>query len=94
MATHSSVLAWRIPGTEEPGGLSSQVAQSWTRLKRLSSTPPFNVCRDCSTITHLLMQSLVSSEFIKIMLAAITNNCKISVVSHRRVPYSPMMHVV
>ena len=23
MATHSSVLAWRIPGTGEPGGLSS-----------------------------------------------------------------------
>ena len=23
MATHSSVLAWRIPGTWEPGGLSS-----------------------------------------------------------------------
>ena len=23
MATHSSVLAWRIPGTEEPGGLHS-----------------------------------------------------------------------
>ena len=23
MATHSSVLAWRIPGTEEPGGLPS-----------------------------------------------------------------------
>ena len=22
-ATHSSVLAWRIPGTEEPGGLPS-----------------------------------------------------------------------
>ena len=21
MATHSSVLAWRLPGTEEPGGL-------------------------------------------------------------------------
>ena len=21
MATHSNVLAWRIPGTEEPGGL-------------------------------------------------------------------------
>ena len=33
MATHSSVLAWRIPGTGEPGG----VAQSRTRLKRLSS---------------------------------------------------------
>ena len=38
MATHSSVLAWRIPGTGEPGGLPSGVAQSWTRLKRLSSS--------------------------------------------------------
>ena len=32
MATHSSVLAWRIPGTEEPGGLYG-VTQSQTRLK-------------------------------------------------------------
>ena len=23
MVTHSSMLAWRIPGTEEPGGLQS-----------------------------------------------------------------------
>ena len=31
MATHSSILAWRIPGTEEPGGLLSMgVAQSRT----------------------------------------------------------------
>ena len=27
MATHSSVLAWRIPGTGEPGGLESVVSQ-------------------------------------------------------------------
>ena len=26
MATHSSVLAWRIPGTGEPGGLQSMVS--------------------------------------------------------------------
>ena len=38
MATHSSVLAWRIPGTGEPGGLPLWVAQSRTRLKRLSSS--------------------------------------------------------
>ena len=38
MATHSSVLAWRIPGTAEPGGLPSMGLQSWTRLKRLSSS--------------------------------------------------------
>ena len=31
MATHSSVLAWRIPGTGEPGGLPSMVSQSRTQ---------------------------------------------------------------
>ena len=29
MATHSSVLAWRIPGTGEPGGLPSM---GWHRV--------------------------------------------------------------
>ena len=38
MATHSSVLAWRIPGTGEPGGLPSMGSHSRTRLKRLSSS--------------------------------------------------------
>ena len=38
MATHSSVLAWRIPGMGEPGGLAVYgVAQSRTQLKRLSN---------------------------------------------------------
>ena len=35
MATHSSVPAWRIPWTEEPGGLQSiRVAESRTQLSR------------------------------------------------------------
>ena len=33
MATHSSVLAWRIPGIGEPGGCVYGVTQSRTRLK-------------------------------------------------------------
>ena len=37
MATHSSILAWRIPRTEEPGRLWSIGLQSQTRLKRLST---------------------------------------------------------
>ena len=39
MAIHSSVLAWRIPGTEEPGRLQSVhgVAKSRTRLEQLHS---------------------------------------------------------
>ena len=36
MATHSSVLAWRIPGTAEPGGLlsmgSHRVGHDWSDL--------------------------------------------------------------
>ena len=36
MATHSSILAWRIPGTEEPGGLPSvglhRVGHNWSEL--------------------------------------------------------------
>ena len=31
MATHSTILAWEIPWTEEPGGLQSMGPQrSWT----------------------------------------------------------------
>ena len=37
MATHSSVLAWRIPGTGSLVGCRCGVAQSRTRLKRRSS---------------------------------------------------------
>ena len=36
MATHSSILAWRIPWTEEPDGLQSigwqRVGQDWSSL--------------------------------------------------------------
>ena len=28
MATHSSILAWRIPGTEKPGGLQPMESQT------------------------------------------------------------------
>ena len=32
MATHSSILAWKISWTEEPGGLQSMGSQSRARL--------------------------------------------------------------
>ena len=32
VATHSQILAWRIPWKEEPGGLQSMESQSQTRL--------------------------------------------------------------
>ena len=41
MATHSSVLAWRIPGTAEPGGLPSmgshRVGHDWSDLAAVAA---------------------------------------------------------
>ena len=37
MTPHSSTLAWKIPWTEEPGGLPSVGSQSQTGLKQLST---------------------------------------------------------
>ena len=36
VATYSSILAWRIPWMEEPGGLQSMGSQSWTRLSNFT----------------------------------------------------------
>ena len=57
MATHSSVLAWRIPGTEEPGGLPSmgshRVGHDRRDLAALimqkSKTRELNHCPTCLT---------------------------------------------
>ena len=38
MVTHSSILAWKIPWTEEPGGLQStelqRVGHDWVSMKK------------------------------------------------------------
>ena len=36
MATHSSILAWEIPLTEEPGGLQSMGSQESDMTERLN----------------------------------------------------------
>ena len=62
MAPHSSVLAWRIPGMGEPGGLPSMgVTQSRTRLKRLSSS------RALSILGWFVIPSSSESHFIRIL---------------------------
>ena len=40
MAIHSSIPAWRIPWTEDPGGLQSVMLKSWIELKWLSRHTP------------------------------------------------------
>ena len=68
LAPHSSTLAWKIPWTEEPGGLPSMGSQSRTRLKQLSSSsssssqhlqwfwsPPQIKSVTVSIVSHLLV---------------------------------------
>ena len=38
MATHSTILAWRIPWTEEPGGLQSVGSAKSPTTERLTTT--------------------------------------------------------
>ena len=51
MATHSSVLAWRIPGTAEPGGLPSMGSH---RVGHASQVPLYNNNHKGNTLYYLL----------------------------------------
>ena len=68
MATHSSVLAWRVPGTGEPGGLPSmgshRVGHDWSDLAAAAavakSCPALCNPMNCSTpgfpVLHCLLE--------------------------------------
>ena len=68
-ATHSSVLAWRIPGTGEPGGLRSMVSHRVGHDRSdLAAAVPFpnlmdstckkNICLSVSDLLHAVQCSL------------------------------------
>ena len=63
MATHSSVLAWRIPGTGEPGGLPSmgshRVGHDWSDLAAAAAA-------DCSTPVSPMLHYLPESAQIHV----------------------------
>ena len=66
MATHSSILAWRIPWTKEPGGLQSMGSQ---RVRRDSATnthtsPDFSSLLSSVTYSFALKHSSCSEQYI------------------------------
>ena len=83
MATHSSVLAWRIPGTEEPGGLPSmgshRVGHDWCNLAAaaayfLALLPYFcssNLLFEAWSIENRLLLLLLLSCFSHVLLYVI-----------------------
>ena len=70
MATHSSVLAWRIPGTGEPGGLPSlgshRVRHDWSDL----------ACTYCHFVHWFLLDlTVLFCSFLLILLSALMTWC-------------------
>ena len=65
MATHSSVLAWRIPGTGEPGGLQSlgshKVGHDWSDLVVVVSHRLWKVVPSSFVWRYFLISPLISS---------------------------------
>ena len=74
MATHSSVLAWRIPGTGEPGGLPSmgshRVRHDWSDSAAAAANkflikppPPQSLgCQSFSSRQHYLVQCAIGDQ--------------------------------
>ena len=60
MATHSSVLAWEIPWTKEPGGLQSMVLQ---RVRHYVATE-HQVGRGTQQPDYILVKERVSCQHI------------------------------
>ena len=54
MATHSSILAWRIPRTEEPGGLWSTESQRVEHDWQLETHTPKEILQMILT-THCIL---------------------------------------
>ena len=59
MATYSSILTWRIPWTEEPGGLQSIGSKSPTQLKQLSIPIPALPIQNLSALLASLGHSSI-----------------------------------
>ena len=76
MATHSSVLAWRIPRTGKPGGLLSMGSQSRTWLKWLSSSRVSHRGKADSWESWFLSWSLMRFQGSVVTCQSLFNGCK------------------
>ena len=86
MATHSSVLAWRIPGTGEPGGLLSmrlhRVGHDWSDLAAAAAVPLFSwklvawkLSCHRNILLYLKLYFLIIQFGVKSRFYALSNTC-------------------
>ena len=68
MATHSSILAWKIPWAEEPDGLQSMGSQELDMIKH-ARCMPLEILWSCSLQScHLLLFEMSSLTVLQIYL--------------------------
>ena len=81
MATHSSILAWRIPWTEEPGGLQSigsqRVRHDWSDL----------ACTQARKLREIKRTNLAEVMFCSNKKDTCTNVCGFQSLCHRAIQY-------
>ena len=79
MATHSSVLAWRIPGTGEPGGLlsmgSHRVGHDWSDLASIS-------CFELESWSEISSLPLLNSQWLKKFKVCVCHSLPFPFLSH------------
>ena len=70
MATHSSILAWRIPWTEELGGLQSMDHKESDTTEQLHFTCSFTLLPKLINIqTHLSLPSPLGGKHLLLLLS-------------------------
>ena len=66
MATHSSILAWEIPWTEEPGGLQSMGSQRVRQNEQLSLSlfdKLLQISEDNLSLSHMILSGTSQLDF-------------------------------
>ena len=94
MATHSSILAWRIPWTEEPGRLQSTVSQrgghDWALSLHFTSVLNFYYSvLSTQVLTHIITTSLFFSLSNVLTVQLTIESVRRSVMSNSLWPQSP-----
>ena len=77
MATHSNILVWKIPWTEEPGGLQSMHALIYIIV---SGVEHDSICRCCEMITTVTLVNIYLHSFSVFFL--VTRTFKIYCLSN------------
>ena len=92
MATLSSILAWRIPWTEEPGGLQSMRLQESDTTEGLTHTHSHNMWRHCLEVLSplfftVLLDYVFDEGIVKaIGVPALTLSSLVGVLTEHKLP--------